>query len=64
MVNVSSIGAVMPMHGTFVSYAVAKAAQDALTNNLAFEFAPKGVRINSVLPGMHRYDFSRLSHCL
>lgn len=33
------------------SYGVAKAAQDTLTKNLAFEFATKGVRVNSVLPG-------------
>jgi NAD(P)-dependent dehydrogenase (short-subunit alcohol dehydrogenase family) len=33
------------------SYGVAKAAQDKLTKDLAFEFATKGVRVNSVLPG-------------
>ena len=36
---------------TMISYGVAKAAQDTLTKNLAFEFATKGVRVNSVLPG-------------
>ena len=30
---------------------MAKAAQDRLTQDLAFELAPKGVRVNSVLPG-------------
>ena len=52
VVNVSSIVAIMPM-GTpmMTSYGVAKAAQDTLTKNLAFEFATKGVRVNSVLPG-------------
>ena len=50
--NVSSVGAIMPIaSSTMTSYGVAKAAQDALTKNLAFEFATKGVRINSVLPG-------------
>lgn len=33
-------------------YSVAKAAQDTLTRNLALEFARKGVRINSVQPGV------------
>jgi len=52
VVNVSSVGAIMPMGSpTMVSYGVAKAAQDTLTKNLAFEFATKGVRVNSVLPG-------------
>jgi NAD(P)-dependent dehydrogenase (short-subunit alcohol dehydrogenase family) len=42
----------MPMRGdAHIAYGVAKAAQDKLTKNLAFEYAPKGVRVNSVLPG-------------
>ena len=50
--NVSSVGAIMPIASpTMTSYGVAKAAQDTLTKNLAFEFATKGVRVNSVLPG-------------
>ncbi len=50
--NVSSVAAIMPMGSpTMTSYGVAKAAQDTLTKNLAFEFATKGVRVNSVLPG-------------
>lgn len=50
VVNISSIAAIMPglVNAT---YGVAKAAQDALTKNLAFEYAPKGVRVNSILPG-------------
>ena len=52
VVNVSSVGAIMPIASpTMTSYGVAKAAQDTLTKNLAFEFATKGVRVNSVLPG-------------
>jgi NAD(P)-dependent dehydrogenase (short-subunit alcohol dehydrogenase family) len=50
VVNVSSTGAVVPS-SAMQSYGVAKAAQDKLTKNLAFELAPKGVRVNSVLPG-------------
>ena len=50
--NVSSVGAIIPLGSlAMTSYGVAKAAQDTLTKNLAFEFATKGVRINSVLPG-------------
>ena len=52
VVNVSSVGALVPMASpSMCSYGVAKAAQDQLTKNLAFEFATKGVRVNSVLPG-------------
>ncbi|BDA43070.1 Glucose 1-dehydrogenase [Coccomyxa sp. Obi] len=49
VVNISSVGAVMPS-ATFQPYGVAKAAQDKLTQDLAFEFAAKGVRVNSILP--------------
>lgn len=50
VINVSSVGALVPMSPNMASYGVAKAAQDQLTKNLAFEFATKGVRVNSVLP--------------
>ena len=50
VVNISSIGSQMPRGGN-PAYGVAKATQDALTKNLAFELAPKGVRVNAVLPG-------------
>ena len=55
MVNVGSVGSRMPRGGN-PAYNVAKAAQDALTRNLAFELAPKGVRVNAVLPGKHEYE--------
>ena len=48
----------MPMgSATMSSYGVAKAAQDKLTKDLAFEFATKGVRVNSVLPGRPHSSF-------
>ena len=48
--NISSTASRVPRGGN-PAYGVAKAAQDRLTQDLAFEFAPKGVRVNSVLPG-------------
>ena len=51
-----SIGSQMPRGGN-PAYNVAKAAQDALTKNLAFELAPKGVRVNAVLPGERGSEF-------
>ena len=63
VVNVSSVAAIMPMGTpTMASYGVAKAAQDTLTKNLAFEFATKGVRVNSVLPGAPMLAAARPSH--
>jgi len=50
VVNISSTASRVPRGGN-PAYGVAKAAQDRLTKDLAFEFAPKGVRMNSVLPG-------------
>ncbi|CAL8461621.1 g1152 [Coccomyxa elongata] len=50
VVNISSVISVMPGHKPMSAYGAAKAAQDKLTQDLAFEFAPKGVRINSILP--------------
>lgn len=50
VVNVSSAAALIP--GEMVkAYGAAKAAQDKLTKDLAFHYAPQGVRVNSVLPG-------------
>ena len=57
VINVSSVGAVIPASG-FQAYGVAKAAQDKMTMNLAFEFASKGVRVNSVLPGERLFSAS------
>lgn len=49
VVNISSIAALVP-NPTLLAYGVMKAAQDKLTKDLAFELAPKGVRVNSILP--------------
>lgn len=51
VINISSIAAVIPNTWFHSTYGVAKAAQDKLTKDLAFEFASKGVRVNSILPG-------------
>ena len=50
IVNVSSNHAAATMVGVF-PYNVAKAGVNALTQSLAIEFAPLGIRVNAVVPG-------------
>ncbi|CAL5224871.1 g7629 [Coccomyxa viridis] len=62
VVNISSTAARVPRGGN-PAYGVAKAAQDRLTQDLAFELAPKGVRVNSVLPAAVRTEvFETFAH--
>lgn len=49
IVNVSSIGGVTC--GSGVAYSASKAAVNAITKNVAIQFAGKGIRCNSVCPG-------------
>jgi len=52
IVNISSVSALHPtLWGVNAHYDVAKAGVDALTRNLASEFASEGIRVNSLLPG-------------
>jgi 3-oxoacyl-[acyl-carrier protein] reductase len=51
VVNVSSVAAASALPNASV-YSATKAAVDAVTRSLAAELGPKGVRVNSVNPGM------------
>jgi NAD(P)-dependent dehydrogenase (short-subunit alcohol dehydrogenase family) len=51
VVNVSSVAGLRAFPGV-ASYAVSKAAVDQLTRVAALEFAPSGVRVNAVNPGV------------
>ncbi|CAL9639896.1 3-oxoacyl-[acyl-carrier-protein] reductase FabG (plasmid) [Streptomyces sp. enrichment culture] len=53
IVNVSSINSKLPAAGP-VAYSAAKAAVTALGKSLAEEFGPRGVRVNTVSPGVVR----------
>lgn len=55
IVNVSSVGARVPHSGP-VPYTTAKAALTAFGKALAEEFGPRGVRVNTVSPGVVRTD--------
>jgi NAD(P)-dependent dehydrogenase (short-subunit alcohol dehydrogenase family) len=45
--------------GTLGAYGISKAADMALARNLAVEWGPKNVRVNSIAPGLIKTDFAR-----
>lgn len=51
IVNISSIGGIVPDLSR-TAYATSKSAINALTKNIATQYAKKGVRCNAVLPGL------------
>jgi NAD(P)-dependent dehydrogenase (short-subunit alcohol dehydrogenase family) len=53
IVNIASIHATMTIAGMF-PYAAAKSGLVGMTRSLALEYAPKGIRVNAVLPGYTR----------
>ncbi|MBA0051153.1 SDR family oxidoreductase [Streptomyces sp. AJS327] len=59
VVNVSSGAATLGAPEEYVHYAASKAAVDAMTVGLAKEFGPRGVRVNSVQPGVVRTGIHR-----
>ncbi|MBS0223619.1 MAG: SDR family oxidoreductase [Proteobacteria bacterium] len=58
VIIVSSIGGV---RGTAVlgAYGISKAADMALTRNLAVELGPDNIRINTIAPGLVKTDFAK-----
>jgi meso-butanediol dehydrogenase / (S,S)-butanediol dehydrogenase / diacetyl reductase len=58
IVNVASLNAHVPMHAG-AAYASAKAGVEMLTRNGALEFAPFGVRVNAILPGLVQTPLTR-----
>lgn len=46
-------------NSTIGTYGVSKAAEAALARNLAVEWGPKGIRINSIAPGLIKTDFAK-----
>ncbi|MBA3896899.1 MAG: SDR family oxidoreductase, partial [Sphingomonadaceae bacterium] len=58
IIIVSSIGG---LRGSTIlgSYAITKAADIQMTKNLAREYGPHNVRVNTIAPGLVRTDFAR-----
>ncbi|WP_158818273.1 SDR family NAD(P)-dependent oxidoreductase [Methylocapsa sp. S129] len=68
IVNVSSISGARPAFGCGL-YSATKAALNSLTKSMAFEWTPKGIRVNGVAPGhvntdgvLADFESGRLDH--
>jgi NAD(P)-dependent dehydrogenase (short-subunit alcohol dehydrogenase family) len=59
IVNISSLGARVSMAPMkLASYCASKGAVESLTRQLAVEWAPKGIRVNAIAPGLFRTELS------
>ena len=52
IVNVSSLAAQLGGANQWIPYAAAKGAVNAVTTGAAKEFAPEGIRVNAIMPGL------------
>src|SRR5690606_38850990 len=59
IVNLSSIGGLSPEEGLGI-YSVSKAALISLTQVMAREWGPDGIRANAICPGFVQTKFSRV----
>ncbi|HYZ24490.1 MAG TPA: SDR family NAD(P)-dependent oxidoreductase [Rhodopila sp.] len=58
IVNIASLNAHVPMHAGS-AYVAAKAGVERLSQNGALEFAPFGIRVNAILPGLVQTPLTR-----
>ena len=58
IINLGSMSGVMPLSRVF-TYSATKAAVHNLSKNLAREWAPKGVRFNTITPGFFPAEQNR-----
>ena len=57
IVSISSINAIRTLPALSLAYGVSKAGIISLTREIAVEYAPKGIRVNAILPGMMATPF-------
>lgn len=62
IINISSIGGIRASPKPLLSYAVSKNAIIAFTNEIAIEFAARGIRANCVLPGLIKTPMVEFSY--
>jgi NAD(P)-dependent dehydrogenase (short-subunit alcohol dehydrogenase family) len=61
IINISSINSIRTLPALSLAYAASKAGVNALTREIAVEYASRGIRINAILPGMMNTPFVRES---
>ena len=57
IINISSVNSIRTLPAISGAYGASKAAINALTREIAAEYAPKGIRANAILPGMMNTPF-------
>lgn len=63
IVNISSVTGTRPI-GTLLAYCASKAAVSMMTQTMALELAPFGVRVNAVEPGVVRSELHRVTNAV
>lgn len=58
IINISSVSSTTPLSRVF-TYSVSKAGVNSLTQYLAREFAPNGIRVNAIIPGFFPAEQNR-----
>lgn len=58
IINISSVSSTTPLSRVF-TYSVSKAGLNSVTQFLAREFAPNGIRVNAIIPGFFPAEQNR-----
>lgn len=58
IINISSVSSTTPLSKVF-TYSVSKAGVNSMTQFLAREFAPHGIRVNAIIPGFFPAEQNR-----